>query len=145
MFENMNFLKDAKIVRVANAAAGGQTTLTTSAVDTQGFNSVVFVAALGAVTDASVLTLSVLTNPTNSNSGGTAAADTATLTAASSSNGLMAIEANKPRQRYAYATLGRATQNAAVDGIFAILFNAQERPVTQDATLLSSKFTNDEA
>lgn len=146
---NMNFLKDAKIVRVANGATAAQTTVTTSVVDTQGFNSVCFVAALGDVSDGSVLALTVKTNSANATTGDdvAAASTTAGLTAdaTSADNKMLAVDLNKPRQRYAFATLARGTANAVVDGVFAILYNAQEHPVTQDSSLVDSASLNDAA
>lgn len=145
MFD-LNLLRDAKIERVSDAVVAGTTLITTSVVDTQGYNSVAFIVLLGTVTDASDLTLSAKTNTVNATTGANVAtsADTVALTAATSSNGMLILDVNKPRQQYAFATLARATQNAAIDGILAVLYNAQEHPVTQDATqVLASTSTND--
>lgn len=146
---NMNFLKDAKIIRVENSAVAGTSALTTDVVDTRGFDSIAFVAVLGDVTATSVLTLTGKTNTADSVSSPTPVAltDTATFTAGASDadNKMMILDIQKPRARYVFAVLTRADANAVVDGIFAILYNAQEKPVTADATVLISASLNDPA
>ena len=143
----LNLIKDVKILRVSDAVAAGTTTLTTSVVDTQGFESVAFIAVLGDVTDTSVLTLTGKTNSADSTSGASALSKTVSFTAdaTSADDNMLILDLNKPRDRYAFATLDRATANAAVDGIFALLYNAQERPVTQDTAVIASAFVNDPA
>lgn len=146
---NMNFLKDAKIIRVENSAVAGTSELVTDVVDTQGFDSAAIVAVLGDVTSGSVLTLTGKTNTANSVSSPTPVAltDTATFTAGASDadNKMIVLDIQKPRARYLFGSLTRTTQNAVVDGIFIILYNAQEKPVTADATVLVSASLNDPA
>lgn len=145
---DLNFLNDCKIVRVSNDAVAGTSDITTSVVDTQGYDSVCFVAALGDITATSILTLTAKTNSANSTSSPapTALTPAVTYTAAASDadNKMMALDINKPRDRYVFAVLNRTTANAVVDGIFAILYNKQDRPLkAQDATMLVSAFLND--
>lgn len=142
---NLNMIYDAKIVRVSNAVAAGTTTVTTSVLDMAGYNSVAFVAALGTVSSGGVATLQAHSNNVNSTSGAALIASTTTAAATDGSNGLLALDINRPSQEYAFATLGRATANVVVDGIFAVLYNANEHPVTQDTTtLLASALAVDE-
>lgn len=144
---HLNFLKDMKFLAVENAAAAGQTTLTTDVVDTQGFDSVCFVVKLGDVTDTSALTLKGFTNDTNDTVTPTELSDNVTFTAGATDadNKLLILDIHKPRDRYVYATLARGTANAVVDGIFAILYNAHEKPVSQDASVIASALLNDPA
>lgn len=125
-----SILKDMKITRVNNAAAAAQTELDSSCVDMAGFDSVLFVIALGTVTDASVMTMTIKSNPTNSNSGGTTEKAGTAVTASTSSNKTMAVEVHKPSQRFVYCAFTRTAQNAAVDAIYAIQFNAKSVPQT---------------
>ncbi|MCG8445910.1 MAG: hypothetical protein MI753_09365 [Hyphomicrobiales bacterium] len=144
---HMNFLYDAQIIPVEAAAIAATTTLTTDVVDTQGFDSVAFVAFLGDVTATSVLTLTGFTNDTNDTDTPTQLGSPVTFTAgASDADGkLMVLDLHKPRQRYAYATLARATANAVVNGILAILYNAHDKPVNIPADVIASGFINDPA
>ena len=143
----MNFLYDAQFVSVENAAAAGTSTLTTDIIDMQGFDSIAFIVKLGDVTDTSVLTLTGLTNDTNDTVTPTTLADTVTFTAGASDadDKNLILDLHMPRQRYVYATLTRATANAVVDGIFAILYNAHEKPVAIDAATIASDHVNDPA
>lgn len=135
----LSILKDMKISRVKNAVAAGTTAQSTSVLDMQGFDSVIFLAALGDVLITSVLTLTVKSNPTSSSSGGTTEKAGNTLTDAdgtSYDNGCLAVEVHRPTQRYVFATLTRTTANAAIDGIFAVQFNSKSMPQGLDATIL---------
>lgn len=142
-----NFLYDCKLLAVEAPAAAGQTTLTTDVVDTQGFDSVCFVVKLGDVTDTSVLTLTGLTNSEDATSGDdlVTLSDTVTFTAGASDadSKLLMLDLHMPGQQYVFATLARETANAVVEGIFAVLYNAHERPVTIDANVIASAFVAD--
>lgn len=138
---NINMLRDAKITRVANSAVAAQTAVTSSVLDMQGYDSVLFIALLGTVTDGSVLTLTGKENTANSTTVPTPLADpvVATKTAATDSNKVMALDFQKPRNRYVFCVLTRTAQNAVVDGILAIQYNSQNKP-NLDA-LLNTLFT----
>ena len=146
---HMNLLNDVKIIRVENSAVAGTSELVTDVVDTIGFDSIVWIAALGDVTSGSVLTLTGKTNSASSVSSPSPVTltETATFTAGASDadNKIMLLDIHQPRQRYVFASLTRTTQNAVVDGIFAILYNAHERPITEDASILVSTLTTDPA
>lgn len=144
---HLNLLKDAKIMRVENAAAAGTSELVTDVVDTQGFDSICFIALLGDVTSGSVLSLTGKTNTADSVSTPTPVtlASPATFTAGASDadNKMLVLDIQKPRARYVFASLTRTTQNAVVDGIIAVLYNAQERPVTEHSSIVDSSALND--
>jgi hypothetical protein len=146
---HLNLLNDAKIIRVENAAVAATSELVTDVVDTIGFDSIAFLAVLGDVTSGSVLTLTGKTNSASSVSSPSPVTltETATFTAGASDadNKIMLLDIHQPRQRYVFASLTRTTQNAVVDGIFAILYNAHERPITEDASILVSTLTTDPA
>jgi hypothetical protein len=143
----LNLSKDAKIVRVMNAVAAGVTAQDTAVVDMQGFDSVCFVAELGDVTVASVLTLTAKQNSVDSTAAATTLAAAATFTAGASDadDKIIVLDINKPRDRYVFASLTRTVANAVIEGVTAILYNADERPGTDDASVLVSNFVNDPA
>jgi len=138
----MNISKAIKITRVANAAAAAQTEVLSSVLDMQGFDGVMFVALLGDITATSVLTLTVKGNSANSTSVPTPVtqAATAAFTAAASDadNKVLVVDIYDPALRYVFASLTRTVANAVVDGIIAIQYMADQRPTTQDATVLAS-------
>lgn len=133
-------LKEMKIKRVMNAVVAGTSAQSTSAQDMAGFDSVCFVALLGTVTDNSVLTLTINENTTNSNSGGSAVTNgaTAAATAATSSSLLLVVDVHNITKQYVYATLTRTAQNAVIDGMIAIFYNARSVPQGLDATILAA-------
>lgn len=147
MKDKFELLRDSKVLVVEAAAAAAQTLLTTDVVDMQGFDSVVFIVLLGDVTDTSALALTAYTNDTNDTNSPTELALPVSFTAGASDadNKLLILELHKPRDRYVYATLARGTANAVVNGILAVLTNARERPVAQDAVVIASRFINDPA
>ena len=132
-----SLLKDTKISAVENAAAAGTTDLVTDVLDMTGFDSVLFMAKLGDVTSGSVLQLTVSSNPTNSASNGTTEKAGTEITAGASDydNKLLIVDVLRPSQQYVYATLRIDTQNAVVDGIFAVQYNSRSVPVTQGSSV----------
>lgn len=128
-----------KTVLVEPYSAAGQTTLTSDVVDMTGFRSVRAIAMLDDVTATSVLTLTVLSNSTNSASGGTSESS-ATYTAAASDADYktLIVDVSKPTGRYIYATLGRGTANAVVCGILFELYDPYVLPVTADSNVIST-------
>lgn len=141
-----SILKDCKITRVMNAVAAGTSAQSTTALDMSGYNSVIYIALLGTVTDGSILTLTAFDNAANSNSGGTAVSGgaAAAYTAASDSNHYLVTDVIRPTGRYSYAQLTRTAQNAAIDGILAIQYNADTKPVAQPAALVAAALSTPE-
>lgn len=135
-----HLLKDTKITRVANSAVAAQTAVNSSILDMAGYDGVVFVAALGDVTDTCVLTLKVEQDELNGAGGMAALTGNATFTAnaTSADNGLLVVDVIRPAKRYVRAALTRTTANAVVDGIFAIQYKASTKPVTADSSVLAS-------
>jgi hypothetical protein len=135
--------EEVRITRVENAAAAGTSELRTDVLDMAGWDGVVFVALLGDVTATSVLTLTAFTNTANSDSTPTPVAvpggATTTFTAGASDadNRLLVVDVLRPAQRFVFASLTRATANAAVDGIIAIQYLGRISPSIQPASVLA--------
>jgi hypothetical protein len=147
---HLNFLNDMKFICVENVAGDGQSTLTTDVVDTQGFDSVAFIVKTGDVTSGSVLTLTAKTNSANSISSPAPVVltDTVTYTATTASDAddkLLILDLHKPRQRYVFGVLTIGTQNATIEGIFALLYNAHDMPLTVDSSVIDYESVNDPA
>ncbi len=134
------FLKDTLITKISNGAGAGTTDVVSSVLDMAGYDSVLFVADLGTVTDGSVLQLKPSENDANSTSGGTAltGGNTPSVTASGNSNSVLASEVIRPAKRYVFCTLSRGTQNAVVNTLLAIQYKAKAVPVTQPASLIAS-------
>ena len=123
-------------LRISGAvAAGTGDTITFTEVDTKGFNSVLFLVTLGAVTATGTARLNAKASDTTGTYGaGTidtlATAAQEALATTGDSNKIMSLEVYKPRRRFLRAQLVRATANVAVESVLAILYNAQDEPTT---------------
>lgn len=129
----LGLLKNTKIVRHNNGAAAGTTTITPSAgIDMQGYNSCLFLVLLGALTDTTVPAIKI---QQSSDDGSTDAYSdlegTAYAVADSDDNGVIAVEIIRPTKRYLKLILARATANAVLDGILAVVGNPSSLPITQ--------------
>lgn len=137
----MNLSKDVKVTVVEGAAAAGTTELVSDVLDMSGWGGVMFIALLGDVTDTSVLTLTAKGNSANSVSSPTPVSQgSATFTAGASDadSKVLLVDIYQPQLRYMFASLTRATANAAVGGIIAIQYQPASKPTTQDATVIAS-------
>lgn len=137
-----NLLPNSKIKRVANAAAAGTSTITSSVYDTEGVDAVTFLAFLGDVTSGSVLTFKL---QHGAQADGSDMADlpdalvSHTADASDADNKVLALEAIRPLKRYMRAQLVRGTANAVLDGIVAIGTCPAVAPTEHDASVLESK------
>lgn len=153
--------------RQINATAAGVTVLTGAALDMQGFDGVLFVAAIGTLTATQVTFLGAQDSPDGTTWGavGTAAAPTNLLTtlpsggiggvltgvqaavnivtaamADADSNKLLVLDVFRPLQRFVRAVLYRGTANAVLDGLVALQYGAKKEPTTMDSSTVSQTF-----
>lgn len=133
----MNLLSNIKITRVANAAAAGTSAVNGSTIDMQGFDGVIFVAAVGTLTASQVTSLKAQEGDTASPTADLAGSLVGPL-ADADSNKLLVLDIYRPLKRYMRAVLNRATANAVVDGIWAIQYCGEKAPTTHDATTVAA-------
>ena len=105
----MNLSKDVKITVVEAAAAAAQTELVSDIVDMSGYEGVMFVALLGDVTTASVVTLTVKGNSANSVSSPSPvtqkSSDAFTADGTSADSKVILVDLYKPTLRYIFVSL----------------------------------------
>lgn len=137
------FGDDSKIVIASTTTLGaaGTTAITSSAVDTLGFNECTFVVPLGTIVSGAVTSLKV------QQSSDDAATDTYDdllgsnqAIADTDDDKLKYVTIVKPQKRYLKLVVSRATQNATIGGIIAILSRARNRPVTQGSNVAGEQF-----
>lgn len=142
-----SLFKECKITRVSASAAAAQTDVTSSAVDTKGFEGCLFVVALGSITGGAVTSAHV--EQCDTSGGSYTELDGTEITIADDDDGkLVLIDVKQPTERYLKCVVDRATQDAVVDGIIAVQYGAAAVPTTHDATtVIDSAFalTPDEA
>ena len=143
----LNLLKCSKIVKAGNGNAAAQTLVTSSTVLMDGYDSVMCIVDLAAVVDGAVMTLQAqdgaLAN--GSDAANIAGAATAAFTGATSSNGQIVLDLQKPLKEYVTFTFARTAQNVTVNSITMILYNARNKPTVQPTTVLSSAEINSAA
>jgi hypothetical protein len=136
----VNFSKHVKTIRVSNAVGAGQTTITGTTVDMQGFDSVQFEVLFGAITAGGVQSIKARQG---ADSGMSDAADllgTGQTVADDDDNKVFYIDLHEPLERYVDVQVLRATQDSAIDGILAHLYNAKDLPITEDANVSGEFF-----
>ena len=130
----LGLLKNTKIVRHNNGAAAGTTAITPSAgVDMAGYNSCLFLVAFGTLTATAVPSIKVQQSDDDGvGDGYSDLTDKAYAITDADDDKIIACEILRPTKRYLKLIVTRATANAVLDGIFAILGNpCAQTPITQ--------------
>ena len=131
----MNASSNEKVVRVMNGVAAGTTAQTSSAIDTRGWDGVKIYTAFGAITSGAVT--SVKLQQSSDDASADAYADltgTSISVADDDDNQVTVQDLYRPLEPYIKVVISRATQNAVIDGVFAVLYNGREAPSTDDTT-----------
>jgi hypothetical protein len=125
----VNLSKNFNLVRVQNAAAAGTSVLTGTHVDMQGWDNVVFIYALGALTATQVTALKAQNGALSNDTDQADIAGAITPQALDGdSNKVLILEVVRPLLRYVRPVLNRATANAVVDGGIAIQYSGDKLP-----------------
>jgi len=125
--------QNAKVFRCKGAVAAGATDITDAAgVDVAPGESVTFIFDFGAITANAVT--SVKAQQSSDDGSADAYADLAgskVTVADSDDDHLVILEVVKPQERYVKPFVSRATQNAVLNGIWAVVTGVKNVPVTQ--------------
>jgi hypothetical protein len=138
-----NLIKDVQFARVSNAVSAGTGTTDCTIIDTKGYDEVTFVLSLGTVVNNGVVTFQIAQADTNVTgdmvvSTATTGAITSDGTTIALSNKDLILTVTKPKYRYLEAQVVRATQNATINGVMAILSKPRVNPTTQGSSVYSS-------
>lgn len=130
---------ETKIVRLMNGvAAGTGDNQDGSLLDTFGYDAVEFVGLVGALTSTNVTTFKIRGGDLANGS------DLADLTGASvaftdaDDNKCARINLMDLQHRYLKPRFTRATANAVLDGVIAILYKGKNRPASEDSTCVGA-------
>jgi hypothetical protein len=137
-------LPEISIVRALNAVAAGTTVQNGTGFDMQsdgGYDGVLFILAVGALTATQVTALKAQQSDDNGS------ADdytdlTGTLTgplADGDGNKLVVLDIFRPGKRYVRPVVNRATANAVIDGVIAIGYRNRTPPTAQGANVAFSE------
>jgi len=124
-----------KIIRVLNATAVGTTTLTSTTVDTAGFDGVRFLALFGAITDGTP-NLQGRQGQQANMSDAASLLGTDVAMADTDDNRIGILDIFRPQERYVDCQIVRGgVTGSVIDGIVAELYSARTLPVAKDATV----------
>ena len=137
MAKSALFTEDHKIVVAVTTVDGaaGTAAITSASVDTAGFDGCCFIIPTGPIVAGAVTTAKVQQADDTSGSPD----DFTDLTGSSitiaddDDNQVKYLDVVTPRKRYLKVVVSRATQNATIGGIIAVLYRARTLPVTQPA------------
>lgn len=136
----MNLSTAAKVTRVSDAVAAGQTTINSSSIDMQGFLGVMFTVLFGSITAGAVTSVKLQGSSDDTNwsdlegTGQTVAVD--------AGNKAVILDTGRNQHRYIRCVVVRGTQDSVVDGILSQQYTADKEPVTHDSTVASSEFVH---
>jgi hypothetical protein len=137
-----NLLKIAVVKQIQNGAAAGTTLITSSTFNSAGFNACLVFVSVGTVLTTAVMQLTLQQGAQANGSDATniTGAQTPSFTDAggASSNSIFIVDAMRFTKQYLTATFSRTTANVVVNGMWAVLYQANTIPVTLDATVTAS-------
>lgn len=137
-------LEEAKFDRVANAAAVDTTAVNSAGVDLSqdsGYDSVAFIAALGAITDGTPQVKLQQSDDDGSADAYSDLAGSGVTMAPTDDNKVVVLEVTKPEKKWVRCVIDRSvgspSTGAVIDGIFALLHRGRKL-VTQPADVAGS-------
>lgn len=110
--------------------AAGQTDVTSSVIDTAGYEGVRFILGLGALTSTTVVSTKVRGGALSNGSDLADLEGTSVAVADDDDNQIVVIDVYRPQERYIALKTLRATANAVIDFLVVELYGARKEPVT---------------
>src|SRR5262245_35145432 len=141
LFRNCT-VKRLKVDGTNYTAAAGSTAVTSEAVDCLGYQGVAFIVGFGALVTGAVTSYKVRSSSLANVSDAADVASSSQAVVDSADNKGFLTDIFMPYERYVDIVISRATQNATVDCLFAVLYGASDTPVAVDATMGAIKFLN---
>ncbi|MCC7365017.1 MAG: hypothetical protein IT303_11660 [Dehalococcoidia bacterium] len=121
---------EIKITLAKAAQAAGTTDIESDVIDMSGYEGVLFLVTFGAITAGAVTSIKAQQGAASNLSDAADLEGTGIAVADDDDGQTFVIDVYKPRERYVRAVVDRATQNAVVGEIYALLYGAKELPVT---------------
>lgn len=138
----LELLTQAGFARVMNAVAAGTTSQNSSGINCSDCESVTFIAAFGTITAGAVTSIKVQASDDDGSSDTyDDLAGTSVVVADDQDNKIAIVTITRPRKAWARLVVVRGTQNAVIDGVFAIKTNPRKTPVAQPSTVIATSKT----
>lgn len=122
---------EVKILKVKAASAAGTTAINSDPVDCLGYRNVAFITTVGAITTGGTQSIK-LEHDDASGMGTVADVSGKSITIADDDDNQSFLLSYPVAKRYVRATITRADQNSAFGEIYALLYNAEKLPITND-------------
>lgn len=121
------------------AVAAGATDVTSTAIDTQGYEGLRLILGFGAITSGAVT--SVKAKQCDTSGGSYADLEGSSVTVADDDdNQIVTIDIYRPRERYIKLFTARATQNSVIDFLIVELYGSRTIPADNaDATVIATE------
>lgn len=134
-----SLLDNLKFTKMINyTAAGTGDTITGTYVDMSGWEGVMFVCSLGAMAAGATATLKAQQDTVTGFGGAADLTDTGVAGDQDSDNMGLLLEIVRPVERYVRPAVVRAVGNVTIESVWAIQYNGDYVPTTQDATTVKS-------
>ena len=128
----MNFSNDFKILNVNSPTTAGTSTITSTAVDTAGYDGLIFVTSVGTPNAGNTLKAAQSADNVTFN-------DLAGSKVTSGTIGGLYLEIYRPAKRYVEAVVTRGASTTIGD-IWAVLYDPTTKPVTNVTSALTGAF-----
>jgi hypothetical protein len=128
----MNLNKNVKVILIEAGAGSAGTTLTSDAVDTQGFEGCMFVGSIATV-DAG--NFAKVQQSSDDGSSDTYADLEGTKNVPGDDGDSFLIDVYKPRERYLKLLIVRGGADSITGDVYAILYGAHDKPTGHGATI----------
>lgn len=137
-----DLLAQGEHARVMNAVAAGTTSQNSSGVNMENADSVLFAAAIGTITAGAVTSIKAQQSDDDGSSDSyDDIAGTSVAIADTQSNKVALLNVQRPLKKWVRLVVVRGTQNAVIDGVFAVKYNLRKEPATQPATIVATSKT----
>lgn len=139
----MNLSKNVKVTQALGYFAAGQTKETSSIIDMDGYEGVMFVVSLGTLIQNGTLHAYLEENTANTTVGmvaapTTVAAHTVSAGDAALTQSCIIYDVYQPGKQFVQMNITPATQNAVILGITAVQYTSRVKPPTADASVIAS-------
>lgn len=138
------FIDDNKVVIAVTTTNGaaGTTAITSAAVDTLGFKCCTFIVPLGPIVSGAATSLKVQQSSDDAVADDyTDVAGTNQTIADTDDDTVKYVDICQPGKRYLKLVISRATQNATVGSVLAVLSRPRRFPVTQGTNVAGEQWT----
>lgn len=128
--------EEVKVTQCINATTGaaGTTAINGATLDMSGYEGVLFLCVMGAITATAVTSLKAQQGNASNMSDAADLAGTGITIADDDDNQVFVLDVYRPQERYVRPVVSRGTANAVVQSCLAVQYGARSRPTVINVT-----------